>query len=97
MTEQFNVTVNLSTCNCSVCGIVYTLPCNFMEKRMVDHERFYCPNGHSQHFPGKSKEQERIEHLEGAFDEMDDMYEQEKAEHQKAKNKIAYLKRKVKK
>ena len=57
MSEQFNVTVNLSTCNCSVCGIVYTLPCNMRERREEDHETFYCPNGHRQHFPGESTEE----------------------------------------
>ena len=58
MTESINVTVNLSTCVCSVCGVVYTLPCNFREKRLDDHETFFCPNGHRQCFPGESTEEE---------------------------------------
>ena len=68
MTESINVTVNLSTCVCSVCGVVYTLPCNCREKRLEDHEAFYCPNGHAQCFPGKSVkedlEEENIEKSE---------------------------------
>ena len=57
MSETFNVTVNLSTCNCSVCGVVYAIPCNMREKRLGDHETFYCPSGHRQHFPGESTEE----------------------------------------
>ena len=97
MSEEINVNVNLKTEVCCVCGVVFTIPCILRKRLLENHEYFYCPNGHSQRFTGKTKEQERIEQLEGAFDEMDDMYEQEKAEHRKAKNKIAYLKRKVKK
>ena len=57
MVEQFEVNVNLSICNCSVCGVVYTLPCNMKEKRMENHDTFYCPNGHRQCFPGESREE----------------------------------------
>lgn len=65
MTQEINVSLNLSTCNCSECGIVYTLPCNFRETRVDDHGTFYCPNGHQQHFPGKSvKEELREENIE---------------------------------
>jgi len=61
MSEQFNVTVNLTTSVCSECGVVYALPCHFRETRLEDHATFYCPNGHRQHFPGKSTEEEREE------------------------------------
>jgi len=57
MSEQFNATVNLTTCNCSECGVVYTLPCNMRRRRTEDHEAFFCPNGHRQHFPGESTEE----------------------------------------
>ncbi len=57
MSEQFNVTVNLSTCNCSECGVVYAMPCNMRERRRDNHETFYCPSGHRQHFPGESDEE----------------------------------------
>ena len=65
MTQEINVTVNLSTSVCSVCGVVYTLPCHVRETRIEDHDVFFCPNGHRQCFPGKSAredlEEENIE------------------------------------
>jgi hypothetical protein len=54
----------VSTINCANCGITFDLPDHFEEKRRNDHATFYCPNGHSQYFPGKTKEQKRIEELE---------------------------------
>ena len=97
MSEQFNVTVNLSTTVCPSCGVIFAIPCHLMDIRRQTHKAVYCPNGHTFNWPGKTDEQKRIEQLEGAFDEMDGMYEQEKEENRKARNKIAYLKRKVKK
>ena len=93
MSEQFNVTVNLSTCNCSVCGIVYTLPCNMREARTRDHETFYCPNGHKQYCPGKSDEEELEEKNTGLQEENIELSE----EVIKLEKRVKYYKNKANK
>jgi len=63
MSEQFNVTVNLTTEVCISCGVVFALPCVLRKRLYESHEYFKCPNGHSQCFVGKTKDEE-IEELE---------------------------------
>lgn len=58
MSEQFNVTVNLTTEGCITCGVVFTLPCILRKQLLKNHDTFYCPNGHGQVFSGKSREEE---------------------------------------
>ncbi len=77
MSQEFDVTVNLSTCNCSVCGIVYAVPCNYRETRRDDHKTFHCPNGHRQCFPDEPDES-REEVLEEENQTLE--YEKEKLE-----------------
>lgn len=43
--------VEFASCCCSACGTNYYVPENWQSKRRQDHARFYCPNGHGQHFP----------------------------------------------
>lgn len=58
MSEQFNVTVNLTTEGCITCGVVFALPCILRKQLLKNHDTFYCPNGHAQVFSGKSREEE---------------------------------------
>ncbi len=44
---------------CYLCGIVFGCPDNWVDNRRDRHDTFYCPNGHDQHFVGKS-EAERL-------------------------------------
>ena len=39
---------------CSVCGIVFYLPINYVQKRREKHTNFWCPNDHSQYYPQKT-------------------------------------------
>lgn len=39
---------------CYKCGIAFGLPADFRENRLQDHRFFHCPNGHSQHYLGKT-------------------------------------------
>lgn len=43
--------INIICCKCS---IVFGVPNHWYNKRREDHKSFSCPNGHSQHFGGKS-------------------------------------------
>lgn len=39
---------------CCNCGIPFAMATAFATKRRRDHENFYCPAGHPQHWPGES-------------------------------------------
>lgn len=49
---------------CYKCGIPLIMPSWFYEKRVSDHESFWCLNGHQQAYLGESKEQKLREELE---------------------------------
>lgn len=44
-------------CCRSDCNVLFGLNADYDEAKRRDHSSFYCPNGHSQHFPGESKEE----------------------------------------
>ncbi len=49
------ILLELVKVECCNCGCVYGLT-ETMERRMRDsHALFYCPNGHSQYFPGETE------------------------------------------
>ena len=50
--------------DCCQCGVTFAMTHEMYEQRLKDHVMFYCPNGHPQHFTGRTKEQQRIEELE---------------------------------
>lgn len=49
--------------DCCACGVEFALTEQYYNERVKDHKLFYCPNGHSQHYTGKS-DRERIAQLE---------------------------------
>lgn len=55
---QFTVTFKLLTC--ADCGIQFAVPEWWATERRRDHRDWYCPNGHTLHFPEESD----IERLE---------------------------------
>ncbi len=89
MSEEFDVSLNLTTEVCIACGVVFTLPCTLRKTLLESHESFCCPNGHAQQFTRKTKDEE-IEELEddkGVLSE----------EITKLENRVKYYKNKVKK
>lgn len=48
---------------CCACGVVFAMTQEFYNARWAEKERgeFYCPNGHSQHYVGKSDKQKARE------------------------------------
>lgn len=54
--------VTLDTLECSTCGTPFAMSSSLRMQRRRDHNNFYCPNGHSCHYPGESRE-ERAERL----------------------------------
>ena len=47
--------IETKTCTCCSCGISFTVPSSYYAKLQENHNTFYCPNGHSLHFPSKSQ------------------------------------------
>lgn len=67
MTEtafQTSTLVTLVPLTCYKCGVAFGVPAYFKEQRIKDRHSFYCPNGHGQHFIGKTEEQRLREQLE---------------------------------
>lgn len=42
---------------CYLCGVVFALPTTLRAERLKDHRNFWCPNGHDQHYLGKTDAQ----------------------------------------
>ena len=49
--------------DCFNCGMLFAVTEQFDKARLADHQNFYCPNGHSQHYVGKTEAQELREQL----------------------------------
>lgn len=55
--SEFQVETGLVIESCINCGIVFAIPEDFREKIIKSHKTFYCPNGHTMYYPGKTKEE----------------------------------------
>lgn len=60
---QIEFSVTLESLECANCGMTYALPAMFISERRKDHRSFYCPAGHSQHFPQESPEEKLTREL----------------------------------
>jgi len=58
--------------HCASCNIAFGVTASFEAARRSDRERFYCPAGHGQWFPGKTDEK-RIEELKAQLATKDDL------------------------
>jgi hypothetical protein len=54
----------LEVTSCCECGVEFAAPARLLDTRREDHQNFYCPNGHTLHYPGKSK----VERLQQQLD-----------------------------
>ena len=55
MTNSFTVILEIH--ECLTCGVPYGFTPEYRKRRQEDHKYFRCPNGHSQHYPGKNTEE----------------------------------------
>ena len=47
--------IQLETETCYRCGVLFAMTAEYRRKRLEDHTlNFYCPNGHDQHYIGKT-------------------------------------------
>lgn len=54
----------LETVQCCSCHVLFAMPQELERRRRDDHKSFFCPNGHSQYFTGKTEAQKLKEQLD---------------------------------
>lgn len=54
----------LETVACCTCGMMFAMTSDFMKRRRDDHDWWYCPKGHQQHFTGKTTAEKLRDELE---------------------------------
>lgn len=94
-----NIGVELITEECYSCGVLFAFPVTLREKLLSDHSRnFYCPNGHSQHYIGKTdaeKQRERAERLERQLANRDEDLRSAHASNRAMRGQVTKLKKRV--
>lgn len=60
MSTLTNVTT-FEIVTCCKCSVQFAMPTELQRRRLDDRGDFYCPNGHSQHYTGKSEAQRQQE------------------------------------
>lgn len=80
--------------HCCNCGMAFAITLTFKNRKQKDHSNFYCPNGHSQHYTGKSQEQKLKEELERK-QQMLDAANARAHEQEEAKKQIAIAHKKM--
>lgn len=53
--NDVETTIKIRAINCCECGLTFGISATFEQFRREDKRSFYCPNGHSQFFPGKTE------------------------------------------
>lgn len=57
MTRTLTFTEELVVEHCCECGVSFAMPSGFQRRRRDDHDWFYCPAGHQQHYIGETEAQ----------------------------------------
>src|SRR4030095_11332018 len=58
-----DVKFKIEVCCHKGCGVHFGLPYDLYEDLVKSHNWFYCPNGHNQHYVGKTEEEKLREEL----------------------------------
>lgn len=84
---------------CYKCAVLFAFPYELQQSLLKDHSReFYCPNGHSQHYIGKTeaeKERERAERAERRLANANDDLQVERLSHRSTKGQLTKTKKRV--
>jgi DNA-binding transcriptional regulator YiaG len=56
--------IEFRTEQCCNCGVAFAMTADFMRRRRNDRKTFFCPNGHGQHYVGKTEAEKLREELE---------------------------------
>lgn len=66
-----DVTVTLVVETCCNCHVVFAMPSDLVTRRRDDHNYFYCPNGHGQHYTGETEAQKLARELKARNADLD--------------------------
>lgn len=83
------LSLNFDTVTCCICGIVFGIGThhNAELKRKAVTGEFFCPNGHGQHYLGKSKDQQ-IADLQWAVQAKDNALAAERQKRERLEKRI---------
>lgn len=87
--------VQLELISCYKCGVEFGMTASMNRQRLDDRETFYCPNGHGQHYSGKTeaqKERERAAQLERRLACRDEDLRAERAAHATTRHRLTATK-----
>ena len=63
MTTLAEILIGVETLTCGECGLSFAVPQTWVNQKRRDHTTWYCPNGHSRVYRGKSREEELQEQV----------------------------------
>jgi hypothetical protein len=78
---------------CINCGIKFCIPLEFQKKLLESHKSFYCPNGHSMIYSGKTEAEKLRDELKRKEAEMSQVVEEKWKERNRADQAEKKLKR----
>jgi hypothetical protein len=52
---SITASIELVTETCYSCGVLFAMAKEYRQKRLDDHDNFYCPNGHGQQYTGETQ------------------------------------------
>ena len=92
------VETRFSAIECSRCGLRFGLPARYEDNRREDHREFWCPNGHSQYYPGETEAEKLRRELDTAKHNLAawrESYAREAKSHSATKGQVTRLKNRV--
>lgn len=92
MTATFTHVETYEIEHCCTCGIPFAVTSDFQKQRRLDHQYFYCPAGHPQHYAGKSEaeqQRDRANRLERQLANREEDLRSERASHTSTRRKLA--------
>jgi hypothetical protein len=81
--EVFTSTTTYETETCCNCGVSFAITQRMKQELLKSHKSFFCPNGHSQYYPG-TNEVEKLKNLLRIESEYKDEYRKERDELKKS-------------
>lgn len=97
--------VTMELVHCCNCGVAFAMPTELDSAYRKNHKMFYCPNGHGQHYTGKTeaeklkeeleKERSEKEHQKKCRVRAEEMYRKSDIERKKVKTRLKNVKEKI--
>ncbi|URL59586.1 hypothetical protein IM816_05680 [Luteibacter flocculans] len=78
--------------HCASCSVSFCMSAAYIAARRSDRKSFYCPNGHSQWFPGET-DKDRAQKLAGQLDQERTRLQQERERSEAYANQLAISQR----